>query len=360
VVAVDIPSGVSGESGEVLGECVMADVTVTMAYPKLGHFLYPGRHFVGDLVVADIGASSSLAKGKVRTYLLDREEMRSLIPPRLGPEHKGDFGRVLTLAGSKGYTGAATLSAQAALRVGAGLSYLALPGSLNAIAETKATEVITLPLSENDGVITERAAQEVLSRDISFDVIAAGPGLTRSEGVRNAVKELLTSYAGPLVLDADGVVVLKENLKALGERGGETVLTPHPGELGALLGRPGSEISKERVTIARDFATKYGVVLVLKGAPTVVGTPEGDVWLNSTGNPGLAKGGAGDVLTGLIAGLIGQGLGGEDAALLGVYLHGLSGDLAALDQTEHCVMAEDLLDYLPDSFDWLLDGGEDE
>jgi NAD(P)H-hydrate epimerase len=360
VLAVDIPSGISGATGEVKGECVMADVTVTMAFPKVGHCLYPGKVFVGDLVVADIGIPPSIAEGKAHTRWISEDLAAVLIPPRIGPEHKGSFGRVLTLAGSRGYTGAAALASTAALRSGAGLSYLALPESLNPIAETKVTEVITLPVSEQDGVISREAAKEVLRLGLEFDAVSAGPGLTRSESVKGAVLDLLEGYDGPVVLDADAVVVIKDDLDRLKGRAGETVLTPHPGEFGAVLGLSAREVSENRLEMARDFAEKYGVVLVLKGAPTVIATKEGECWINTTGNPGMASGGTGDVLTGLIAGFLGQGLDGEAASVLGVHLHGLSGDLAAIELTEPCLMAEDLLDFLPDAFLCLTETEEEE
>ncbi|RKY97618.1 MAG: bifunctional ADP-dependent NAD(P)H-hydrate dehydratase/NAD(P)H-hydrate epimerase [Candidatus Hydrothermota bacterium] len=350
VVAVDIPSGVNGATGEVGDIAVIADLTVTMAFPKLGHFLYPGRFHTGELMVVDIGIPKSFAENRIKRMLITNELAADIVPVRLGHEHKGDFGRVLFVAGSRGYTGAASLASMAALRVGAGLSFLAIPKSLNDIVEVKLTEVITIPVDEHDGAITEKSIEELLSGERKFDVAAIGPGISRKEKAQKAVLKFLKEFEKPVVVDADGVVALAGHLEILKERPPmSTVLTPHPGEMSKLIDMPPDEINKRRVEIAESFAKEHQVILVLKGAPTVIGTPGGMVFLNSTGNAGLASGGTGDVLTGAIAGFIAQGLDVVDAVLLGVYLHGLAGDLAAEDLGEHSLVAGDLLDYLPEA-----------
>lgn len=359
VVSVDIPSGIDGGTGESGGIAVLADVTVTMAFPKIGHLLYPGRLHTGELVVANIGIPESLAKDRIKRHAIEERELRAFFPIRLGPEHKGDVGRVLIFAGSTGFTGAATLTSLASLRVGAGLTYLAIPRSLNSVLEVKVTEVITIPVNEEDGVITKKAIDEVYERELVFDCIAIGPGLTRKEQVKDAVIELLQRYKGPIVLDADAVVVLSDNLDILKGRENPPVLTPHPGELGTLLKISPSDVNRRRIIIAENFAREYEVILVLKGAPTVIASPDGRIWINTTGNPGLASGGTGDVLTGMIAGFLAQDLSSLQASLLGVYLHGLAGDLAAADLSIHSLMAGDLLDYIPEAIHTLFEG-EDE
>ncbi len=358
VIAVDIPSGVNGATGEVKGEAVIADVTVTMAFPKVGHFLYPGKYYTGELIVADIGIPRSLAFGRVKREVIGDEDVLEILPIRMGHEHKGMVGKVLIIAGSTGFTGAATLTSLASMRMGAGLTYLAIPRSLNPILETKVTEVITIPVDEEDGTITEKAIDEIFEKFQDFDCVAIGPGLSRKECARRAVFRLLEKYQGPVVIDADAVWALKGNLDVLKDREVPAVLTPHPGELGHLLDMSPSEVNARRVDIAEEMAQKYKIVLVLKGAPTVVGTSEGYVWINSTGNPGLASGGTGDVLTGMVASLIAQGVQPHDAAIAGVYLHGLAGDIAAADLTEYSVMAGDLLDYIPEALNLLFEGFE--
>jgi NAD(P)H-hydrate epimerase len=358
VISVDIPSGINGATGESSGIAVLADVTVTMAFPKLGHFLYPGKMHTGELVIANIGIPEYLAKERIKRQTVEEEELRTYFPLRFGPEHKGDVGRVLIFAGSIGFSGAATLASLATLRVGAGLTYLAIPKPLNPILEIKATEVITIPVDEEEGVITRRAVEEVLKSDLSFDCVAMGPGLTRKRQVKEAVEEMLKEFKGPVVLDADAVVVLKDNLDILKGREIPPILTPHPGELGKLLEISATEVNRNRVELSQKFAEENGVILVLKGAPTVIASPDGYIWINTTGNPGLASGGTGDVLTGMIAGFLAQSREPLRSSLLGVYLHGLAGDFAAADLSMHSLMAGDLLDYIPDAINSLFEEDE--
>ncbi len=359
VVSVDMPSGVDSDTGEVGSTAVTADFTVTMAFPKLGQLLYPGKLYVGELVVANIGIPEELAYGRIKRLLIDEELVGDLVPLRAGNEHKGELGRVLVVAGSKGYTGAAALASAAAMRAGAGLTYLAIPETLNNILEVKLTEVITIPVDDENGTITERAVDELLASDRKFDVAAIGPGLTRRENVKKAVLKFVREFDGPMVIDADAVVALAGNLDALKDREYPPILTPHPGEMSHLIDMDAAEIDRNRVDVASKFAVEHGVIVVLKGAPTVVAMPGGMVYLNTTGNAGLASGGTGDVLTGTIAGLLAQGLLPQDAALLGVFLHGLAGDLAAEDLSEQSLMATDLLDYIPEAY-LLLTGADEE
>lgn len=359
IASVDIASGVNARTGEVTSDAVIADITVTMAFPKTGHFLYPGKLFTGELIVADIGIPRSLAEGMIKRATVEEDDVREILPVRLGNEHKGDVGRVLVIAGSRGFTGAASLTSMASMRMGAGLTYLAIPESLNPILEAKVTEVITLPVAEVDGSISEDAVDRLLDEG-KYDSIAIGPGLSRKESAVRAVSRLLEKYRGPLVIDADGVWALKGKLELLKGREVPPILTPHPGELGHLLDLTPDEINRRRMEVASEFAVKHGVVLVLKGAPTVIGTPGGFLWINTTGNPGLASGGTGDVLTGMIASLLAQGVPPVESAIAGVYLHGLAGDLAAADLSEYSLMAGDLLEYIPDAINFLTGYDEEE
>ncbi len=349
VVSIDIPSGVDGETGGVNGTAVFADVTVTMGYPKTGHYLYPGRILRGDLVIADIGIPEHIAKSKSNRELITSDLALSLLPMRYGPENKGNFGRVLVVSGSRGYTGAASLTAMSAMVTGAGLVYLAIPESLNPIMEQKLTEVITIPVSEEDGRITKDALTDLKNSGIRFDVLAIGPGLGRTDRVKEAVVEILNWFDGPIVIDADAFVLFYGDGKKL-DKEFTPIVTPHPGELGRVLAVDPHEIDHDRLVVAPEFARRASAVTLLKGNPSVVALPNGRTYINLTGNPGLASGGTGDVLTGIIAGLLAQGLEPQNAALLGVFLHGLTGDLVAIKETQYTVTASKLIDTLPSAF----------
>ncbi|MGQ9477039.1 MAG: NAD(P)H-hydrate dehydratase [Candidatus Bipolaricaulia bacterium] len=358
VVAVDLPSGLEADTGQVSGPCVRADLTVTMGLPKLGLLLYPGREFAGEIAVGEVGYPRSLIEGfDSRLELIDRELVQRLLPKRRAYSHKGDYGKVFVLAGSRGYTGAAALAAEAALRAGAGLVTLGFPASLDPVMETKLTEVIKHPLPEADGSLAFAALEEIeraLQAQLQ-DVLALGPGLSRRPETARLVKELVkrVSPSLPIVIDADGLNNLSDEpglIREAAAKGGEgrLVLTPHPGELSRLSKQTIAEIEADRVGAARSFATEYNVVLALKGVPTVVALPDGRCYLNSTGNSGLASGGSGDVLTGLIAGLMGQGLKPWEAAVCGVFLHGLIADRLKPETGERGMIAGDLVRKLPE------------
>lgn len=349
VVAVDLPSGLEADTGHVHGPCVRADITVTMALPKLGLLLYPGRDYVGELEVAEVGYPRSIiARYDSKLELIDKAFVAAKLPPRRAYSHKGTYGKVLVVAGSRGYTGAATLTALAALRVGAGLVTLGIPESLNPILETKATEVITRPLAEVEGrgALAQAALDEILELLKDQDVLALGPGLGRHPETAALVKALLRATERPTVLDADGINVLADEPEVLKEAKAPLILTPHPGELSRLIKREIKAIEADRVGTAREFAAEFQVVLVLKGVPTVIALPDGFIYLNSTGNSGLASGGSGDVLTGMIAGLLAQGLPPEEAAPCGVYLHGLIADKLKPRLGERALIAGDLVDNM--------------
>jgi len=360
VISIDIPSGVNGETGEVKGEAILADLTVAMGFPKLGHYLYPGASYVGELVVAEIGIPQMLAEDRIKRKTIDPIEMLLFLPKRKGPEHKGEFGRVLVISGSTGFTGAATLVSLSALRVGAGLVYLAIPESLNPILEVKATEVITIPVKERNGVVTPEGVEQIFQKNFSFDVCAIGPGLTRTETALRALLKTMEIFRGPIIIDADGVVLLRNDLGVLKERKSPTILTPHPGEMGLLIGSNPSEINRKRIETVETFADEYDVILILKGAPTVLRDPfEKMTYINTTGNPGLATAGTGDVLTGMIAGFLAQGIEPVLAAQMGIFYHGLAGDIAASDLGEASLIASDLLNYIPKALTFFLEKKEE-
>lgn len=350
-VSVDLPSGLNGSRSEPLGPHIEADLTVTFAAAKIAHVFPPASESVGELIVTDLGIPPELVDEAEEEggplHLLVGEELSGLLPEREPGTHKGDYGHVLLVAGSPGKAGAAILAARAAVRSGAGLVTAAVPESILNVVDLGSIESMTLPLSSLDGVLEAVEGKSVL---------AMGPGLGQEEKTAEAIRRIAGEVALPLVLDADGINAFAGRAADLAGRSAETVLTPHPGELGRLLGISTSEVQEDRIAAARRASVEAEAVVVLKGHRTLVATPGGEVHVNPTGNPGMASGGTGDVLTGLIAGLLAQGLGALDAARLGVYLHGLAGDLAAARTGEAALAAGDLLTYLPAAFQELEEG----
>ena len=341
VIAADIPSGISADTGAVAGEAVLADVTVTFGLAKLGLVQHPGAEYCGELRVADITIPRGLLVSEsLKANLVTAEMAQAMLPARQPAMHKGDAGRVLVVAGSVGMTGAAALCGLGALRAGAGLVTVACPQSLNDILEAKCTEVMTAPLPEtSDRTISQAAQSEVLEHAGRCDAVAFGPGLSQNPDTAAFVRETIRAIPAPLVLDADGLNCLDGDASALTGRSAPTIITPHPGELARLVGSTIENIQEDRVDAARRAAEATNSVVVLKGAASVIADPEGEVWINSTGNSGMASGGMGDVLTGMIAAFLAGSrgsvspltLGPAAAAVAGVYYHGLAADLAAED-----------------------------
>lgn len=356
VLSVDVPSGLEANTGFVHNVCIRADRTVTFTCPKVGLVIYPGAGFVGELKVADLGIPEALIERASDVSLSSPDEVRTFLPTREVDVHKKACGRVLVVAGSIGMTGAASLTSLAALRSGAGLVTLGIPRSLNSILEKKVTEVMTVPLPETASASLSLEALDPIQELISsFDVLALGPGLSCEAETVSLVLKLVESVCLPLVLDADGLNALVGRVDILSKRSYPTVITPHPGELARLFGITAGEVQLDRLQFARRTAKEWGVVVVLKGARSIVGSSQGLV-VSTTGNPGMATAGTGDVLTGLIAGLLSQGVEPFKAAVLGTYLHGLAGDIAVRELTEYCLIAGDLLDYLPVAFKKLMAG----
>ncbi len=273
---------------------------------------------------------------------LDHEAVLSLLPERDPWAHKGDFGKILLLCGSRGYTGAAALAAMGALRSGAGLVFLGVPESIYAIEAVKLTEPIVFPLPDEKGMLSSRAAGEIISRLQDKDAVLIGPGLGRSEGTLSAVQTVLEQFDGPVVLDADGINVLKSHKDILRGRTGPTILTPHDGEFVRIGGKLGSD----RTEAAAELAEELGVIVLLKGHETVI-TDGRTCYINQTGNPGMAVGGSGDVLAGIITALLGQGIAPLEAAACGAWLHGASGDLCAAEIGQYGMLPSDMLNVLP-------------
>jgi hydroxyethylthiazole kinase-like uncharacterized protein yjeF len=349
VLAVDIPSGLSADTGEPLGLAVEANVTVTYGFPKIGQILPPGRDLVGRLWQADISIPPDFAQDAT-SELAEAAEMRTLLPPRPFASHKGTFGHLVVVAGSEGKTGAATMSSEAALLSGAGLVTLAVPASLNDILEVKLTEAMTLPLPEAQGAraLGEKALSPLNDFLADKTALALGPGLGTHPETQALVRALVRDCPLPMVIDADGLNALAGHLEVLKNSAGPRILTPHPGEMARLLGNTPKEVQSRRLDTARDVAAAHEVWVVLKGAQTVVAEPGGRTSLNPTGNPVLASGGTGDVLTGLIAGFLAQRVPPWDAARLGVYLHGLAADYLAEVIGPRGHVATDLLAAFPE------------
>jgi hydroxyethylthiazole kinase-like uncharacterized protein yjeF len=347
IVAVDLPSGLSADTPHLIGDCIDASLTVTLAAPKLPLVLPPGEAYAGDVVIADIGIPYEVIEGLEGTHveLLTPEQLRTVVGPRAADSHKGDFGRLTIVAGSIGKTGAAHLAAMGALRSGAGLVTVATPRCCLPILAATSPVFMTIDLPDDAGTVDASGVERLLEQ--AHDVVACGPGLGRSAQVAQFVRTLLDRATVPLVLDADALTVLADDPGRLnGREERDLIITPHPGEMARLIGASIADVQANRIEVASDFATTHRVYVVLKGHRTVIATPEGRVYINPTGNPGMASGGTGDVLTGMIAAWLAQLLDAEAACRLAVFLHGAAGDLAESNQGQVGMIATDLLDHL--------------
>ena len=351
VVSIDLPSGMSADTHQLIGPCVQASLTVTLAAPKLPLVVTPAASRAGELVIADIGIPGEVIEEVTgpRIAIITPEPLREHLRPRPAEAHKGDFGHVLVVAGSRGKSGAAHLAGMAALRSGAGLTTVATPASVLPIVASLAPEYMTEALNETPaGRLDASAVQQVLA--LQHDVIAVGPGIGVDAGTREFMWTLLERAGVPVVVDADGLNAFDDEPARLFAREGQTIIvTPHPGEMARLLGTSAADVQADRLGMAVNFATTHHVYVVLKGSRTIIATPEGAVHINLTGNAGMATGGTGDVLTGAIAGWLAQLMDAELACRLGVYLHGLAGDLADADVGEVAMTAGDVLDHLGDA-----------
>jgi NAD(P)H-hydrate epimerase len=352
VVAIDIPSGMNSDTGEAPGAVINAETTVTMGLPKLGLLRPEAWDLVGELRVADIGIPRAcLNDVETDTHLITAEDVRRWLPRRKRSAHKGDFGHVLVLAGSEGYTGAAVLCAEAATRAGAGLVTLGVPRRVYPIIAAQCREVMLRPLADTEtGGFSVKALEGIDDLISRVNVVALGPGLGQHPETREFVLRLVQRCLRPMVLDADALNAVSYRTAVLKEAKAPVVVTPHPGEMARLIGRKSDDIQADRWAVARRFAADHRVVCVLKGAGTVVARGDSsELWLNATGNPSMAKGGSGDVLTGLLAGLMAQGLTPFDVARAAVYLHGLAGDVAE-ETAERAMVASELSDCLGRAF----------
>ena len=347
VVSVDIPSGVDAATGKVLGTAVRADITITFAYPKVGQLIHPGRELCGHLEVVDIGIpnwiASQLEDVKSDVYWIDRETVSALLPRRVQPSHKGTYGRLIVIAGSSGMPGAASLACTGALRSGVGTVVAVVPRSIQPVVHAHNMEVMSTAASESGlGCLSEDAFDLIADRLSSGDAYVLGPGLGRNGEVFQLVGRLLRECERPGVIDADGLMALAHLKVDPGSIGSSVVLTPHPGEMSALTGLSIDAIVSDPLTTCRKYAMQWGQTVVLKGATTVIGLPSGTAYISTRGNAGMATGGTGDVLAGLIGGFIAQGTEVSDAAIAGVYVHGIAGELASQAMGMASVLARDV------------------
>jgi hydroxyethylthiazole kinase-like uncharacterized protein yjeF len=349
VVAVDIPSGLSGDSGTAPGAYVRADATVTFTAPKICHVMSPACDLMGKLTISSIGSPAALYENneRIQLALITPRSIAPLFAPRPSDSNKGKFGHVLVVAGSRDKPGAAAMAGLAALRAGAGLVTVACPASALAAVSAHTPELMTEPLPETaSGEIAPAAFDRIAELAAKRTLLAIGPGIGTDAGTRETVARLFNEIPQPMVVDADAL-----NCLAAGEWSGKNgllrVLTPHPGEMSRLTGHSIPDIQADRITFARSLASGRNVIVVLKGERTLIGFPDGRVWINPTGSPSMATGGTGDILTGMVSGLMGQFPDDPDGAIAGaVYLHGLAGQIAAQHLTEQTVIATDLLHYL--------------
>ncbi len=348
-LSVDIPSGLDSDTGKILGVAVRADVTVTYGFKKLGMAIHPGLGLCGQTQIIDIGIpENAVQKNTPNVILYEKPDLRQYLDLRSDPTaHKGIFGRVLIVGGSSGKTGSVAMAAMAASRMGAGLVTVAVPASLNPILESKLTEEMTEPVYDESGYFLPSAADRVLELAQDKDVVAVGPGLSTEPGALKIVQSLLSRYDGKLIIDADGLNCLAQDLSFLSRTKADVVLTPHPGEMARLLGVSCSQVQENRFVIGREFATTHKCKLVLKGAGTITFFPSGQAFVNNTGNSWMASGGHGDVLTGILAGLIAQKLPLEAIIPFGVWFHGFVADGIVERDGPGPVVATDIVSEVP-------------
>lgn len=350
MVAIDVPSGLDVNTGRPLGAAIRASLTITFGLPKIGHLIPPGLDYVGKLKVIDIGLPKRLLEEeKIPTYLLEKVEIqKGLSRPKHPDPHQGDHGHLLVIAGSVGKTGAAAMACQAARRMGAELVTLAIPKSLNPIMEMKLTEVMTEPLPETPKqTLSLRAFHAITRLCENKKAILIGPGLGTFKETQLLVLKLIRSLNLPIILDADGLTALTMQPKTLPVSNHSLILTPHPGEMARLMQTTLKEILEDRIRMSRNFSQSHAVHLILKGYPTLITTPKGEVFINPTGNPGMASSGTGDVLAGMIGGLLCQGFDIITSLQMAVYLHGMAGDQGAQEMGEKSLMATDMIEKIP-------------
>lgn len=348
VLAVDVPTGIDSDTGQTLGPAVMADATVTFQLAKIGLFIYPGAWHAGRVIAADIGIPcEAVSAAKISVGVLNSFCAVRLATKRPPDSHKGKYGHVAIVAGSVGMTGAAALAAEGALRIGTGLVTCLVPESLNDIMEVKLTEAMTIPVPQGNARAFGMASlDKVLEYANKWGAAVIGPGFGRDEDTIAFTLKLIAKLKKPAIIDADALYAVSKDLSVLKKCKAQLVITPHPGEMATLLGTTTEEVQSNRLETARSFAKEHRVTVVLKGAGTVVAVPDGHAFINTTGSPGMATGGTGDVLSGMIGGLLARWHDPDAAAKAAVYLHGRAGEIAAEKLGEASMIASDVADSI--------------
>lgn len=345
VFSIDIPSGVNGNTGKIMGEAVKADYTITFGLPKVGNVLYPGYENCGKLYVTHISFPPSLYnKDSLKVEI--NQPVR--LPERDKSAHKGDFGDVLFIAGASSYLGAPYFSALSFLKAGGGYSRLASPSSITPFLASKGSEIVFIPQEETTSAsIGLKNKNRLLELSEQVDMVVMGPGLSLNEETQELVRQMSKDIKKPLLIDGDGITAVSKNMGIIEERERPTILTPHLGEMSRITKIPAGKIEEDKIAVLQKEAETLNAVIVLKGAHSLIGFPDGRIFINLSGNPGMATAGSGDVLTGTVAAMFGLGLCLEDAVRTGVFMHGFSGDLASMDKGMDGITAQDILDYLP-------------
>lgn len=344
VVAVDVPSGISVNDGKVFNGAVKADITVTFGAPKIGLFVQPAASLSGTVYVVDIGIPPSLSENVTNEATLVTENfVASTLGKRATTAHKGDCGKVLIIGGSKGMSGSVILAGSSALKTGAGLVYMAYPESLLPIVGKKLTECISLPMHEENGHFAEDASDEIVERMKGMDAIIIGPGMGVSSATETIVSKIISAARVPVLVDADGLNCLAKNPSILKKAKAPVVLTPHPGEMARLTSTSIKAVQESRLSMAKTFAKDFHAVVLLKGPDTLVADHGGHTYINSTGNPGMATAGSGDVLSGIAGALLAEGIEPAKAAACAAFVHGAAGDIAADKKGVRSLMASDIV-----------------
>ncbi|PIS29682.1 MAG: bifunctional ADP-dependent NAD(P)H-hydrate dehydratase/NAD(P)H-hydrate epimerase [Candidatus Marinimicrobia bacterium CG08_land_8_20_14_0_20_45_22] len=347
VFSIDIPSGVHGDTGQIMGTAVKAHYTITFGLPKIGNLLYPGFELCGKLYVTHISFPSNFQDSDQLKIATNDPKP---ISPRDKDSHKGDYGKVLFIAGSSNYLGAPYFAALSFLRAGGGLSFLATPENISAFIGNKGSEIVFVPQkSTSSGSISIENKQNILQFSENVDMVVIGPGLSLNEETQTLVRELSAEINKPLLIDGDGITAIANDLDIIKKRKLPTVLTPHLGEMVRITRQKSDDIKKNKIDILQSTAHELNAIIVLKGAHSLIGYPDKRVLINLSGNPGMATAGSGDVLTGTIAAMFGLGFSINDAVGMGVFMHGFAGDLAAKDRGEDGLIASDIMDHLPAS-----------
>jgi len=347
VFSVDIPSGINGDTGQVMGSAIRSDYTITYGLPKIGNMLYPGFDLCGKLYVSHISFPPSLYNTEaIKVQVNELVELR----PRGKDTYKGSYGRALFIAGSSNYLGAPYFSALSFLKAGGGLSYLATPSSISPFLASKGSEIVFIPQKETgSGSLALKSKEELLELSQGVNIVVMGPGLSLNEETQELVRELAKRIEAPLLIDGDGITAIAGETRLIKARRAEAILTPHSGEMARITKMEADAVNKDKISVLQKTASELNAIIVLKGAHSLIGYPDERVYINPSGNPGMATAGSGDALTGAVAAMYGLGLPLGDAVRMGVFIHGLSGDLAAREKGEDGITAQDILDYLPNA-----------